>query len=57
MKITALGNADRLYNGNTVITWTTAGEIQVVSPDNEVLWQLNLGVGNGIGYAQRFERF
>ncbi len=49
--VPALGDVDRLADGNTFVTWSTAGQIDLVTPDGEVEWRLNMGLGAGFGYT------
>ncbi|MDP2313791.1 MAG: aryl-sulfate sulfotransferase [Pseudomonadota bacterium] len=49
--VTFLGGAERLPGGNTVITWTTAGQIDQVTPDGRRAWTVNTALGAGIGFA------
>ena len=46
-----LGDADRLPNGNTLITWSTSAQLDEVDADGNLLWQLNSGMGAGFGYT------
>ena len=57
LRVEALGNVDWLSTGSTLITWSTAGEVQVVDPEGVVEWQLNTQVGAGLGFGDRFDRF
>lgn len=49
--VTFLGGAERLPGGNTVITWTTAGQIDQVTPDGDVAWRVNTAIGAGLGFS------
>ena len=44
------GDVARLDNGETVITWCSAGQLQRVSEAEEVLWQLDSPLGIALGY-------
>ena len=55
MQVYLLGQAQRLDAGNTVVTWSTSGQIDEVTPEGELVWRLNTAVGTGIGYGQRLE--
>ena len=55
LDVYALGDVHRMDDGNTFIVWSTAGELQVVSPEGEVLWQLNAELGAAFGYATPVE--
>ena len=50
-----LGDADRLPNGNTLVTWSSLGQIDEVSPGGDVLWRLNTALGAAIGYIDWVE--
>ena len=45
-----MGDVDRLDSGDSLITWSTAGVVDEVSPDGEVLWRVQLNLGAGLGY-------
>ncbi len=51
----ALGDVTRLGGGNTGITWSTAGLIEEVTPDGEVVMRLGLEMGAGFGYTTWLE--
>ena len=51
----ALGFAQRLRNGNTLVTFGTQGTVQEVTPSHEVVWQLNLPQGLWIYRAYRVQ--
>jgi len=50
-----MGDVDRLDSGDSLITWSTAGVIDEVAPDGEVLWQIQLDLGSGLGYLSRVD--
>ena len=50
-----LGDADRLPNGNTLVTWSSLGQIDEVSPSGDVVWRLNTALGAAIGYVDWLE--
>jgi hypothetical protein len=35
-----LGDAKKLDNGNVLIVWSSIGEIAEVTPDGDVVWQI-----------------
>jgi len=47
----AMGDVDRLPNGNTLVTWSALGQIDEVTPDGTLVWRLNTEMGSGIGYT------
>ncbi|MES2645170.1 MAG: aryl-sulfate sulfotransferase [Myxococcota bacterium] len=49
--VTFLGGAERLPGGNTVITWTSSGQIDQVTPDGRVAWQVKTAIGTGLGFS------
>lgn len=51
----ALGDVRRLPDGNTLITWSTSGQMDLVAPDGTVVWQLNSAFGHGFGFSQWVE--
>jgi len=46
-----LGDVTRTDEGTTLITWGTAGLLEEVSPQGELLWSLGLGYGAALGYT------
>ncbi len=50
---TFLGSAQRLAGGNTVVTWSTSGQVDEVTPDGEIAWRINAPLGAGIGFTRR----
>ncbi len=50
-----LGNAQRLWTGDTLLVLAMAGRIDELTPDGELLWRMDLPVGNTFGYAERVE--
>ena len=51
----AKGDVERLSNGNTLVTWSSSGEIQEVTPEHEVVWQVNTDLGSAITFIDRVE--
>lgn len=47
--VTFLGGAERLPGGNTVITWSSSGQIDEVTPDGRVTRRINTAVGTAFG--------
>lgn len=45
------GDVYRMDNGNTIITWGTAGRIQEVEADGTVVWDEFLSVGGAVGFS------
>ncbi len=50
-----LGCAQRLESGNTLATYSNAGQIEEVTTDGDVLWRLNASLGGATGYSQYME--
>ncbi|MFT4975382.1 MAG: hypothetical protein ACI8S6_001269 [Myxococcota bacterium] len=48
---TLLGQVRRLPNGNTFISFGGMGEMREVTPEGEVVWQLNASLGSWFGNA------
>ncbi len=51
-----MGDAQRLANGNTLVTYSIQGRIQEVTPEGEVVQVIIGGLGAAVGYAQKRER-
>lgn len=47
----SLGNVRRLDNGNTIVNFSSAGRIVEVTPEGEVVWQLDGSLGAAFGYS------
>ncbi len=45
------GDVQRLTNGNTLVTYGTAGVIEEVLPNHELVRALRFGLGGALGYA------
>lgn len=50
-----LGDVDRLDNGDTMVMFTTAGQLSVVSEAGKERWKLNTDLGLGMGYFHRVD--
>ncbi len=50
-----LGSTQRLDTGATVVTWSTAGQIEEVDADGQLVWRLNADIGAGIGFTTWME--
>ncbi len=50
-----MGDVTRVDSGNTLVTWSSAGMIDEVAPDGEVIWRLQLDLGGGLGYVTRID--
>ena len=54
LTVQILGDVQRLENGNTLITFSTAGEIREVNPSGQVLQTIkSVGSGNLFGFAEK----
>ncbi len=51
-----LGNAQRVSSGNTLVTWSSYGFSEEVSPDGVVEWTVATGIGAGMGFGTRVSR-
>ena len=52
-QITFLGEALRLSNGNTLVSWSTAGRLEEVTQTKKLVWSLRAAMGSGFGYMHR----
>ena len=50
------GSAQRLRNGNTLICLSNANRVVEATPEKEIVWDLNLGVGSAGGFTFRAVR-
>ncbi|MFT5679626.1 MAG: hypothetical protein ACI8RZ_000530 [Myxococcota bacterium] len=41
-----------MSSGNTRIVWRAQGQIDEVTPEGEIVWQLNASLGGGFGYVE-----
>ncbi len=46
-----LGDVERLPNHHVLVAWSTAGVLEEVTPEGEVVWRLQTELGGGFGYA------
>jgi hypothetical protein len=47
----ALGDASRLTSGNTLVSYSIAGQTDIVTPEGERIWRLKMALGGALGYA------
>ncbi len=53
-----LGDVHRFENGNTLVTWSTAGQLEEINYDRDVIWRLNIDeLGAGFAYTNWLESF
>jgi hypothetical protein len=52
-----LGNAQPLWNGNTMLVLAMNGQIDEVTPEGELVWRLNVGFGDNVMFSERFRSF
>jgi len=53
-----LGDVRRFEDGNTLVTWSTAGQLEESNHDRDVLWRLNIDeLGAGFAYVTWLESF
>ena len=45
------GDVVHLDNGNLLVTWSTAGQMEEITPEGEIVWQLKAALGGGFGYT------
>ncbi len=53
VQVFVLGDVTRMGNGDTLVTWSTAGQINRATPGGESTWQLN----TEIGYVFAFDSY
>ena len=51
----AMGDVHRFDSEVTAVTWSTAGQIDAVSPAGDVVWRLNTDLGAGLAYVTWLE--
>jgi hypothetical protein len=49
--VTFLGEAHRLDDGDTVVVWSSAGQLDILGPEGELRWRLALDLGAGFGFV------
>ncbi len=52
----SLGDVSRFDDDRTLVTWATAGELELLGADGEREWMMSLGIGTGFGYTTWVER-
>ncbi|HJN73127.1 MAG TPA: aryl-sulfate sulfotransferase [Myxococcota bacterium] len=57
MPVIFLGQATRLDDGNTLVLWSSAGQMDEVTPDGESVWRVNTRVGGAIGFGGFVDSF
>ena len=50
-----MGEAQRITPDLTLATWSTAGQVDLITKDHEVIWRLNVAMGAGFGYSSWLE--
>lgn len=55
MHVIGLGDVSRLPTGNTLVIWSSQGQMDQITPDGEVAWRLSLPIGGGFGYGTWME--
>jgi hypothetical protein len=53
----ALGDVDRIEADRTIVTWSTAGLVQIVEADGAEVWRLGVELGHVFGYTERVTTF
>ncbi|MCP4809100.1 MAG: hypothetical protein GY913_13215 [Proteobacteria bacterium] len=46
-----LGSVQRVDGDHTMVTWSTAGRVEEVDADGELVWRLETDLGTGVGYT------
>jgi hypothetical protein len=49
------GDVNRMENGNTLVTWSTSGQMEEVTDDGEIVWQMKASLGGGFGYTTQLD--
>ena len=49
------GEARRLENGNTLVIFSSSGQISEANPAGETVWQVNSDVGGAFTFGQRID--
>jgi hypothetical protein len=57
LMVFAKGDVHRFEDGNVQVVWSTSGEIQNVTPEGDVTWQLNLDLGQVVTFVQIVDSF
>ena len=52
VQVFAKGDVHRFDDGSTQVVWSISGEIQNVTPEGEVTWQLNTDLGQALTFVQ-----
>jgi len=47
----AMGEVRRIESDLTLVTWSTAGQVDLITDEHEVIWRLNVEMGAGFGYS------
>ena len=47
----AKGDVHRFEDGNTQVVWSSSGQIQHVTPEGDVIWQMDLDLGQSITFV------
>jgi len=48
-----MGSANLLSNDNLLITWSTSGQIDEITPDGELVWRVGTAIGAAFGFGAR----
>ena len=51
--VVIFGEANRLANGNTLVIFSSSGQVSETTPEGETVWQINLGIGGAFGFGGR----
>ena len=47
------GEALRLTNGNTMVIFSSSGQVSESNPEGDTVWQINSDVGGAFGFGDR----
>ena len=46
-----VGDVHRFDSGNTMVAFSTGGQLDEIDADGELVWRLNLDLGGAVGYV------
>ena len=49
------GEAMRLDNGNTMVIFSSSGQVSEATPSGDTVWQLNADIGGAFGFGDRVD--
>lgn len=55
INVTSLGEARRLEGGNTLVIWSSAGQMDQVTPEGESVWRVQNAIGSAFGFGEHID--